>query len=71
MAQPYVMASGQVTRKFLGPQYHEHGALWVSGEGHTGFDEDIWPCLKPPGAHWRSVEDRVASVISGADARIS
>src|ERR1039457_4639116 len=24
-----------------------------------------------PGLHWRSVEDRVASVISGADARIS
>ena len=42
------MASGQITWEFLVPEYYEHRAIWVSGEGHPGFDEDIRPCLEPP-----------------------
>src|SRR5579859_213151 len=49
-AQPDVVTSSQIARKFLVSKHHQYGAIRMSGESHPGFDEDIWPRLEAPGA---------------------
>jgi hypothetical protein len=46
-------------------------ARYLAAVQRTGSQLEDAGNMAPPPPHWRSVEDRVASVISGADAKVS